>query len=226
MSLIDNIRGKPGNKPASLNAPEIEMRLQTATAALEQLERTHGDAALDAINGEAGAESRLEDLKATIRLAREKIATLESAVTAAKARDEAELTRAREAVRKTQKAAQRKHLDALEVAMASMSKSLEDAVRQYHIALDKAEQAMASTPIGSIFPDGACTPGEIQRRVKSELFRLSAPDDPIDGDQMRIFPGGACDFDFIGQPRAIEPMVQVIRRGVKLVLASSEKAAE
>lgn len=222
MSLIDNLRGKPGPKAAqpmpATQASAIVAKLQTAESELRALEAQHGDAALEAIGGEAGAQDRLETISAKLKGAREKISTLEAAHAAAVKRDEAMLDAQRTSLRKTQIAAMRKHLEARNAAAERFSAAMAEAAAQYRAMIDRSAKAMAACPIGSNWPQGTlCEIDPIRQLAQHEMFRLSATPGNRDG---RTLPGAALPSANVEwQPQVIKPLSETLKTASDFVIA-------
>jgi hypothetical protein len=145
MSLMDNIRGKPGPKPLPpLQAPEIEQRLYHAQVRVSELCAQRRGTALDAETGDTSAAAQLENLNREIAAANDRVATLRAAHEAAVERDEATLRAQRAALQKTQLAAVRKHLEARNAAAVALTGALEEAAKQYRILLERSDKAQAA----------------------------------------------------------------------------------
>jgi hypothetical protein len=211
MTILEAIRGKPGAKTLAAQAPEVLRKLRAAEAELAELETQHGAAALDAIADEAGASDRLATLNRNLTNARDNVATLKAAHTAAVERDEMTLNVQRTAIRKTQMAAVRKHLEARDVAAAALTEAIAEATKQYHALLDRSAKAQAACPIGTKWPfDTVCEIDPIRRLVTDEIFRASATAGNRDG---RAFPGAQLsNAKYEWQPRAIPSLVETVRQ--------------
>src|SRR5665213_3884382 len=98
MTILEAIRGKPGTKPAQMQAPDVQRKLRAAEAELAELEAQHDAAALDAVIGEAGAEDRLAILNGNLKKSREHVGMLRGAHKAAVERDEATINAQRSAL--------------------------------------------------------------------------------------------------------------------------------
>ncbi len=224
MTILEAIRGKPGTKAAQ--APEILRRLHAAEAELAELETQHGNAALDAIVGEAGASDRLNTLNRDLAKARDSVATLRAAHDAAVERDEATIAAQRAAIRKTQMAAVRKHLEARDAAAVALSAAIEEATKQYHALLDRSAKAQAACPVGMTWPvSTACGTDQIRGLVMNELYRASATAGNRDG---RAFPGAEFPSRlFEHQPKAIPSLVDAIKQGGEFAITTLvSKAAD
>jgi hypothetical protein len=218
MSVIDRL--KPGPRPITpLQAPEIEERIAAAEREFADVERTHGEAALDAVAGDEAAIARLNDVVAQMARTRDKITMLHAAHRAAIQRDEATVKAQRVALRKTQLASVKKHLDARDEAATALCKALEDAAKQFHLLLDRSEKAKEACPIDLEWPyDSFCEPMPIREAVVHELFRISAS--PGDQDS-RALPGAQpTNFDYEWQPKAIAPMAPTIHKASAQTLAA------
>lgn len=218
MNILDGIRGKAASTPTKPPlAPDIANTLAAAEAELFELEAKHGNLALDAMAGEPDAASRLATLTRDLSSARENVATLKAAHKAAVDRDEANIRAQRAALRKTQIAAMRKHLDARDAAAIALSASIADAARHYRTLLDRSTKARSACPIGAIWPTATdCEPDPIRRLVQYELFRLSATEGNQDG---RALPGAMMLPGYQWQPAAIPPLVDAIKRGSEHAIA-------
>jgi len=226
MTILEAIRGKPGTKAAQAQAPEILRRLHSAEAELAELETQHGNAALDAIVGEAGASDRLNTLNRDLAKARDSVATLRAAHDAAVERDEATITAQRAAIRKTQMAAVRKHLEARDAAAVALSAAIEEATKQYHALLDRSAKAQAACPVGMTWPiSTVCETDPIRKLVRNELFRLSATAGNRDG---RAFPGAELPgSEYEWQPQKIVALADAIKQGSEFAMNKlAGKAAE
>jgi hypothetical protein len=226
MTILDTIRGKPGAKPAQMQAPDVQRKLRAAEAELAELETQHGTAALDAIVGEAGASDRLEALNRNLARSRESVATLRAAHTAAVERDEETVRAQRTALHKAQLAAVRKHLDARDAAAEALSAAIAEATKQYHVLLERSAKAQAACPIGTTWPiNSLCEHDPLRKALTHELFRLSATAGNHDG---RAFPGAQLPgMEFQWQPAAIPALVDQVKHASRYVIAKlTGKSAE
>ena len=212
MTILEAIRGKPGTKPAQMQAPDVQRKLRAAEAELSELEAQHDAAALDAVIGEAGAEDRLATLNRDLTRARDHVAMLRGAHKAAIERDQAIIRAQRFALRRTQMAAMRAHLVARDAAAAALRAAIEEATKQYRALLDRSAKAIAACPIGMSWPLGTdCEADPIRRLVTHELFRLSATPGNRDG---RSLPGAELPSPQVEwQPQAITPLADKIKQG-------------
>lgn len=214
MSVIENLR-RPAAKPAAVpipKAPDIAAQLATAENDLAALESQHGRAALDAI---AGSPDRLTALNGKLSETRERVSMLRAAHKAALERDEESIRAQRAALRKTQIAAMRKHLEMRDRAAAALSEAISEAAKQYHLLLDHSAKAQAACPIGMNWPQGDEW-NATRRYVVNEFFRVSASPGNQDG---RSLPGSEePDARFTWQPDAIPPMAEKIKAASRFVL--------
>lgn len=215
MSVIENLR-RPAAKPAAVpipKAPDIAAQLATAENDLAALESQHGRAALDAI---AGSPDRLTALNGKLSETRERVSMLRAAHKAALERDEETIRAQRAALRKTQIAAMRKHIEARDQHAVALAVAIAEMAKHYHGLLDRSEKAERACPIGSQWPqhDGwAAT----KRYVINEFFRVSASPGNQDG---RSLPGSEePDARFTWQPDAIPPLPERIAKASAGVLA-------
>lgn len=218
MSLIENIKNRPGPKPIQpLQADAVLAKLKYAEAELTALESQHGAAALEAVVG--GSDTALAALNRDIAKARETVATLRAAHTAAVERDEATVRAQRAALQKTQINAVRKHLEARDAAAVALEATIKEAVKQYHEMLDRGVKAQSACPLGMPWPMGSlCEPDPIAKMVTYELYRVSAS--PGDEDR-RAFPGSISpNADFTWNPEAIPAIASEIKQASAHVLAS------
>ncbi|HTV29279.1 MAG TPA: hypothetical protein VMF32_15965 [Xanthobacteraceae bacterium] len=219
-NVIDNLMGRQ-NKPPHLSAPEILRRRESAEAELIEADGALAQAALEALNGDPAANAKYQDAKKLVADLHEKVAIFTKAHAAAIANDQAQLESQRAGIRKAQRLAQRRHLDAVGKAVDAFCVAQAEAVRQYHLAVEHAGKAIAATPIGANFPEGTCiTPTMLKREVGAELVRLSSPGLNLGGDPVLLFPGmdGFCPAGFEDQPGNIEPLADRVRRDIGVVL--------
>jgi len=222
MTILETIRGKPGPKPAVLlaaQAPAIAEKLKAAEAELRDLEAQHGTAALDALVGEAGAQSRFDELERNLAKVRNNVGVLRAAHKAAVERDEATIVAQRTSLRKTQLNAMRKHLEARNAAAEKFSAAIAEAAAQYHAMIDRSAKAIAACPIGSTWPQGTlCEIDPLRRVVQHEIFRLSATPGNRDG---RTLPGAELPHVNVEwQPEAIKPLAERLKEASEFTVAT------
>jgi hypothetical protein len=218
MTILESIRGKPGTKAHTAQAPDVLRKLRVAEAELAELETQHGNAALDAVIGDAGAQGRLDTLTRNLASGRDKVATLKAAHHAAIERDEAAVRSQREAIRKTQFTAMKQHLAARDAAAVAFSAAIAEAAKQYHTLLDRSAKARAACPIGETWPyDTLCEIDPLRLAVEHEIFRVSATPGDMDG---RSLPGARLpDVKVQWQPEATVPLADKIKKASAYTIA-------
>jgi len=223
MSLIDRtataLRGA-GKQSWAPVAPEIEAKLAEASARLQELEKQHGDVALEQVLGVPGGDAKLQKLVSEIATARQSVEKLRSAHAAALERDATSLRAERAALYKTQLNAVKANLAVSDSAAEALSQAATEAVKQFRIMVEKRAKAFAANPIGGEWPDGGIAHvNELKRLVAQELFRLDGRDTTF-GDQ-HSFPGAAAqDHDKLGTPGEVDKLVDVLKQNSAYVIST------
>jgi hypothetical protein len=228
MSLIDNIRGGSGAKPAAglPQAPAIAKKLEFAQAELSDLERQHGDAALADVLGEPGAADRLRSLNRQLESSQANVATLRSAHTAALAHDDAALRAHRAMLQKTQVNALRQHLAARDKSAERFSIAITEAAAAYHELIERSTKALhTAQAAGFDFSGAEVEHDPLVRLVRCEMHRVSAlPGDlPHDmgGQGGHALPGSALpEMGFQHRPEEIPALAERVKQASALTIAT------
>jgi hypothetical protein len=199
-----------------MNIAEIERKLARAQEDVGGFGAEYAEASLDALNGKPGAQNRVDSIEAEHARAAALVKQLSAALAAAKARDEEELRANRAALRKTQTAACKAHLNARDRAAEAMSTALLETARQWKLLVEHSEKAQNATPIGTRWPEGdaaASAYGELVRLVTREM-RLASHNAGLDTHH-RI-PGAAPIDDVLN----VLPLVTMIKQASVCAIAA------
>ena len=175
MTITDTFRAVANSAMPAITVTAIEAKLAKARQDVAGFQAEHGEAALAAVAGTAGAQNRLDGLRHALAQAQGEVSTLDAALIAAKERDAAALRKNRAALQKTQFAALRKHLEARDAAAEALVAAIAETARQWKILVERSAKAQAANPIGGIFPDGALTTeGALLEALELEIARAFA----------------------------------------------------
>ena len=219
MSVIDNL--KPKSKTAS--AEMIRQQLAEAESERASHAALFDVAALQVVNGLAGAESQIEGIKAKMRLADERIQLLRSALVAAEQQEKASISREQKQIQKANYKAMEKAIaerDAAAAEVVQLSGKLAKAYRALHAA---SIEAMRCTPNGMKFPAGTnFEEGPIMALVQRQFWKVSAK--PSNRDRLAIPAAAPGDLAYVDDPSRPDPLDVSIRKDSVHVLAALKPA--
>jgi hypothetical protein len=219
-NILTKARERITGAPSAPQAPSIAPRLQAARDRLAVLQAQHDELALDATLDVAGAKERLATLIAEIATARDALATLKGAHTAAEKRDAEVIRDQRAALRKAQLASVKAGLQKRDEAAVKLAEAIGKAVEQWKEVVKQSEKAEAACPVGSAWPSGAVTAlNALQRIVANELYRVDGGH--ALGGASRSFPGASpTDFVSLGDASKIVPLATRLSENSAYILAS------
>jgi hypothetical protein len=209
--IIDNIIH--GKAPLTPSPADIEAKIGETEARLHDTATQHGQAALEAEAGIAGAGERLAAIVERRQGLKDRLETLRSALVAAYAEEERRRARLHAKMKKENLARLGAALHHRDEAAQRLSDGLKLAVaawRDLVASLDQAALPGVELPLGSI-----TTTGELRVAVERELFRLGARSE----DHGRDFPGGrAHDVMMLDCPERLPPLVDVLKDASRYAL--------
>lgn len=192
-------------------------KVKEAEAALVDLERELGPAALAATLGEAGGAKKLAALEQQVASARGAIITLKIALESALEADARELGQMQAAAYTTQLRSVSLHLGRRDTAAEKLAAALEIAAKEYRTMIDQSFEARKCCPARVRWPDGSlCEVGKLERLVGLELFRISGAKVPGDQSGLRdALPGAVAPPAPNNQPHKIPPFVETLAAASK-----------